>query len=636
MKVGGKRTLLIPPQLGYGAHGTAGGLIPPERDPDLRRGAARRQVVGVSPCHFAQDDKDLDRAAELPFRSNGTIRRAGTPGRRRRRRLLARRPLRRLRRRAASLRARAGARGFRLLLPAGSGTRLRRDRRASRAVRAGALPHPRRRAARRASRDDARASPSRSGLDAREDGAPRSLRRLPAPRGDRRVPHAGRARRDPPRDDPDARDRQPAEGVLLGQRGALRAASPFQGKGFRSLGQEAIYAAPLRLRRGAALSRAGRHLARRRRRAAHPRPRRGARDAARTRSPCAWSSPRRWERPGRPMDGQGPPRRRLLLGSPARVRAARDLRRSRSPGIAMAFARDGSRPRRRLVHRRGRHVARRVARGDQPLRRAAAARRSSASQNNQTALSTPVADQSAVRVFADKAAGYGIPGITIDGTDPEAIAAAFAWAAERARGGRGPGADRARLHAHVRPRAPRRHALSRQGAADLVGLPRARRRAATPIASSTRSGRGATRSPRYAARLEAEGVDRARGPRAVPARGGGARRGGGAQGHRRAVAGAGGGRARASSRARRRAAAASRSSPRSARGAAPAALPPARAGPAVRPEGTDVPRSRHARRRRRARAPTRASSSTARTSAASTATPSCSCGRCSKSSATGS
>ena len=59
-------------------------------------------------------------------------------------------------------------------------------------------------------------------------------------------------------------------------------------------------------------------------------------------------------------------------------------------------------------------------------------------QNNQTALSTPVADQSAVRVFADKAAGYGIPGITIDGTDPEAIAAAFAWAADRARAGQGP------------------------------------------------------------------------------------------------------------------------------------------------------------------------------------------------------
>jgi len=59
-------------------------------------------------------------------------------------------------------------------------------------------------------------------------------------------------------------------------------------------------------------------------------------------------------------------------------------------------------------------------------------------QNNQTALSTPISDQSAVRVFADKAVGYGIPGITIDGTDPDAIAAAFTWAVERARDGRGP------------------------------------------------------------------------------------------------------------------------------------------------------------------------------------------------------
>jgi len=59
-------------------------------------------------------------------------------------------------------------------------------------------------------------------------------------------------------------------------------------------------------------------------------------------------------------------------------------------------------------------------------------------ENNQTALSTPLADQSAVRVFAEKAVGYGIPGVTIDGTDPDAIAAAFAWAVERARAGLGP------------------------------------------------------------------------------------------------------------------------------------------------------------------------------------------------------
>ena len=59
-------------------------------------------------------------------------------------------------------------------------------------------------------------------------------------------------------------------------------------------------------------------------------------------------------------------------------------------------------------------------------------------ENNQTALSTPVTEQSAARVFADKAIGYGIPGITVDGTDPDAIAAAFVWAVERARGGLGP------------------------------------------------------------------------------------------------------------------------------------------------------------------------------------------------------
>ncbi|HEY4223965.1 MAG TPA: thiamine pyrophosphate-dependent enzyme, partial [Myxococcota bacterium] len=59
-------------------------------------------------------------------------------------------------------------------------------------------------------------------------------------------------------------------------------------------------------------------------------------------------------------------------------------------------------------------------------------------ENNQTALSTPVTQQSRVRVFADKAAGYGIPCVSVDGTDPEAIAAAFAWAAERARNGDGP------------------------------------------------------------------------------------------------------------------------------------------------------------------------------------------------------
>jgi 2-oxoisovalerate dehydrogenase E1 component len=59
-------------------------------------------------------------------------------------------------------------------------------------------------------------------------------------------------------------------------------------------------------------------------------------------------------------------------------------------------------------------------------------------ENNQTALSTPVSDTSAVRVFADKAAGYGLPGITLDGTDPDEVASAFTWAIERARADAGP------------------------------------------------------------------------------------------------------------------------------------------------------------------------------------------------------
>ena len=59
-------------------------------------------------------------------------------------------------------------------------------------------------------------------------------------------------------------------------------------------------------------------------------------------------------------------------------------------------------------------------------------------QNNKWALGTHSSEQSAVRRFAAKAAGYGIPGITVFGNDPDEIAAATAWAAERARAGKGP------------------------------------------------------------------------------------------------------------------------------------------------------------------------------------------------------
>jgi 2-oxoisovalerate dehydrogenase E1 component len=59
-------------------------------------------------------------------------------------------------------------------------------------------------------------------------------------------------------------------------------------------------------------------------------------------------------------------------------------------------------------------------------------------ENNRWALGTRCAEQSAVPRFALKAVGYGIPGATIFGNDPDEVAAAGAWAAERARAGKGP------------------------------------------------------------------------------------------------------------------------------------------------------------------------------------------------------
>ena len=243
----------------------------------------------------------------------------------------------------------------------------------------------------------------------------------------------------------------------------------FQGKGFRSLGQEAIYAAPLRLRKGTdgdVISPMIRDL--------------GAVLAMHdTPETVRMVLSAQMGKAGPPMNGKdlhvGDWAHGILpamapLGSPALTIS----------GIAMAFELEA----RRVVRDPAKGVVRdplSVVREEKPAERstdngqrttddaattdnpkrvavsfigegatslgewheainAAAARRLPAIfcvQNNQTALSTPVRENSAVRVFADKALGYGIPAITIDGTDPEAIAAAFAWAAERARDGRG-------------------------------------------------------------------------------------------------------------------------------------------------------------------------------------------------------
>ena len=208
----------------------------------------------------------------------------------------------------------------------------------------------------------------------------------------------------------------------------------FQGKGFRSLGQEAIYAAGIRLRRGERYREGGtwqgdvvapliRDLGIAIAMRPEPETVRRALSAQMAKA-------------GPPMNGKDlhigdldygilPPTPPLGIGSLTIA------------GMAMAFARDGS----------GRVALSFIGEGGSSLGEwheainLCGARRLPAVfcvENNQTALSTPVRDQSAVRVFADKAAGYGIPGITIDGTDPDAIAAAFGWAVERARAGRGP------------------------------------------------------------------------------------------------------------------------------------------------------------------------------------------------------
>jgi TPP-dependent pyruvate/acetoin dehydrogenase alpha subunit len=59
-------------------------------------------------------------------------------------------------------------------------------------------------------------------------------------------------------------------------------------------------------------------------------------------------------------------------------------------------------------------------------------------ENNQYAGYIPVAGQSKLEQLSDRARGYGIPGVTVDGTDVIAVAEATRTALDRARSGGGP------------------------------------------------------------------------------------------------------------------------------------------------------------------------------------------------------
>ena len=58
-------------------------------------------------------------------------------------------------------------------------------------------------------------------------------------------------------------------------------------------------------------------------------------------------------------------------------------------------------------------------------------------QNNGWAISTPVSSQNAAPNYAARAAGYGFPGLLVDGNDLLAMADAARWAVARARAGEG-------------------------------------------------------------------------------------------------------------------------------------------------------------------------------------------------------
>jgi pyruvate dehydrogenase E1 component alpha subunit len=59
-------------------------------------------------------------------------------------------------------------------------------------------------------------------------------------------------------------------------------------------------------------------------------------------------------------------------------------------------------------------------------------------QNNQYAEMTPTRDTMKLAQVADRAAGYGMPGVRVDGNDPLAVKAVLDEALQRARGGAGP------------------------------------------------------------------------------------------------------------------------------------------------------------------------------------------------------
>ncbi len=108
-------------------------------------------------------------------------------------------------------------------------------------------------------------------------------------------------------------------------------------------------------------------------------------------------------------------------------------------------------------------------------------------ENNRYAFSTPARLQYAARQLSDRGPGYGVASETVDGNDPDAMAAAFSRAVARARAGEGPTLLEAML-GRMRGHAEGDDSLKVVPPNELAAY-----RAADPV-------------PAYARRLEEEGV----------------------------------------------------------------------------------------------------------------------------------
>ncbi|MFL6233932.1 MAG: thiamine pyrophosphate-dependent enzyme [Thermoanaerobaculia bacterium] len=108
-------------------------------------------------------------------------------------------------------------------------------------------------------------------------------------------------------------------------------------------------------------------------------------------------------------------------------------------------------------------------------------------ENNRYAFSTPARLQYAARQLSDRGPGYGVAAETVDGNDPDAMAAAYSRAVARARAGEGPTLIEAML-GRMRGHAEGDDSLKVVPPDELAAY-----RAADPV-------------PAYAQRLEAEGV----------------------------------------------------------------------------------------------------------------------------------